>query len=1001
MPDGPLPLPKTHLSIDYSNVFAAVSGEPNTPTPPELETPAGEKAIVECQFGEVKELRFRIEEALAALSQLINTKVLIRIHASDVPGAPVIATATVDMLPFACGHDEFKLDLVSLTPVEAPGAPRVIEGSLGGIHVFLTSRKKPETDGHEESDLQEPQPFSFISPQDVKDGANVIEVEIAGLQSIPLTLQGAADLVCGKDGQQGKVSFMAGILMPAPAPTIAIQGRISSGQVIFDGPMRFLLSADGAEVLRAHLEAGKQLAVEIARYVQCQDTLVDNSWNSYHALATIPTSDHLIQEDCKVLVCESASLAAWQANQQSCLPPFVEKPGGGKAKPIEPEAEAFAWSQSLLSNIKISLMVSPLVPLWQAPAAPSQSIIDLIPTRDLNPSPPPLDPSADFRAQVNAALTSLAQAYNEHGDVPRNQLPIPQKHKSLIFGLNKSGTYLSLRESFKPAIERIVREKMAGGKDIITQPSLMSSHYSPLYKNLLDLIHLEIFSVGDTAPKPKASQPLLHDESARLVKLALEYEDHGRWLSFNQGGSGIKSQELLSRARDIHRKRLIDGNNTSLVWIDAASFSLRTGDLPSGVSALCSALEIDPSNKDALIKISLSTLEQVIAVGDDADVTPLYDVALAAAHALVELSNEDDEALNWALLALTFTKDRSQSGASRNNTPWMQCRQKLSTMERCALAAGQSAESSNGFFQLWSHAREMKLPLVSREIESLVPILQQSSNSLRDRSAAAAVETAFLGLTSQHEELSRIISEAKKVARRITSSDSSDLYKILMVQADAYQRIGLIDESILALQKAKCHAADTRNILSSNLRLAETFLGLSKLRSDHNISTYARDTLLSAADHECIRFSHLSWCLLGLASLDDETISSKSFQEANKIDTELTTPWVYLALIETRGQRWNEASSALSRSFQLGVFDEAALSSIASLYETAGKWREASNILSKVLSIQLGQDNNLDTRQRLIHCQLCLKNAKQAFDLNGDYDSEVMDQAQSLPVDDF
>lgn len=910
----------------------------------------------------------------------------------------------LDMLPFACGQGDFSLESVPLVPVEAPGlgAPRLIEGNLSGVRAYLTLRKEREsTSGSGEGDLLEP--FCFVTRQDVLDGANVIEVEIAELQPVSSSLQAAVDLVYGKDGQQGKVTFMAGISLPAPAPNIAIQGRISSGRIVFDGPMRFLLSSDGAEELRTHLEAGNQLAVEIGRYVQCQDTLVDNAWNSYHALAPISNSDDLLQEDCKVLVCDAVVLKEWHGNQiNSCLPPFAEKPGG-KAKPIEPDAESFAWGfgQSSLSNIKVRL-VSPLVPLWHPPSAPLKSIIELIPTRDLSPILPPLDSPRDFRAQVNAALMALAHVYHKHlQDSSVKSFPIPQKHKSLIFDLNRSGTYLSLRESFKTAIERIVRDQMTNGKDLISQPSLMIPHYSALYTNLLDLIHLEMSSVGSTDPQAKANLPLSPNESARLLRLALEYEDHGLWLRSDQSRSVSKSEELLTRARDIHRKRLIDLNNIN-VWIDAASFSIRTGDLSSGISCLHSALEIDPTSKDALIKMSLSSLESLIAArSHSADDSPLY-AALAAAHSLIELSSEDDEALHWALLALIYTQDQSYHGANRSNISWMQCRQKLSKIERAGLASGMSPESSNGFFQVWSLAREMNLPLISQEVEPLVAILQQSGKALRDRVASAALETAFLHLTmttqSEDLDLQRIIKEAKKAAR-LTSTTGSDRFAIFMVQADACRRMSMVDESILALQKAKCYAEGSRHILAVNLRLADTFLGLWELCSNPAACAYAKDTLsMSAISDQCIRLSPLSWCLLGLACQDDDTIASNFFQEANNIDPELPTPWVYLALIESRGQRWNESSAALARSFQLGVFDVSTLLAIAAQYESAGRLRQAADILEKAI---LNQGGNSDARQRLIHCHMQLKNVSRVLDLSGNADSEVTEQAMSLPVDDI
>ena len=49
----------------------------------------------------------------------------------------------------------------------------------------------------------------FVSEEDVADGANVATLEVGTVGAVPAGLQAAADTVCGKDGQQGKVGVVS------------------------------------------------------------------------------------------------------------------------------------------------------------------------------------------------------------------------------------------------------------------------------------------------------------------------------------------------------------------------------------------------------------------------------------------------------------------------------------------------------------------------------------------------------------------------------------------------------------------------------------------------------------------------------------------------------------------------------------------------------------------------------------------------------------------------
>lgn len=61
--------------------------------------------------------------------------------------------------------------------------------------------------------------------------------------------------------------------LPAPGPSLLLEGALVGGAPAFGGPSasrRFVLSADAAEALRMHLEAGRPLCLELARYAKTE-----------------------------------------------------------------------------------------------------------------------------------------------------------------------------------------------------------------------------------------------------------------------------------------------------------------------------------------------------------------------------------------------------------------------------------------------------------------------------------------------------------------------------------------------------------------------------------------------------------------------------------------------------------------------------------------------------------------------------------------------------------
>ena len=262
-----------------------------------------------------------------------------------------------------------------------------------------------------------------------------------------------------------------------------------------------------------------------------------------------------------------------------------------KGKPIEADIPAgiSAWQQCGSSLCVTLILTSPIVPFWKAPTDPPQKIPDIIPTRELHPSPPPPSAADEFRQQIAQAVQMLAAAYQNQPlpeVVPEKaDASLTQRHKSLIFDLNRSGAYESMRESLKAPLLRIVREEL-GASGSMSQTE-MRPLYGKLYCRLMDLLHLHLSmcdyqdgcyclskshiliimlpcpscSVADQSPKPVAPGSSTSDSSLHLIQLDLQYEEAGLWM---RSSGDSRGSVLLERAEALHQARLVDRDNVQV-----------------------------------------------------------------------------------------------------------------------------------------------------------------------------------------------------------------------------------------------------------------------------------------------------------------------------------------------------------------------------------------------------------------------------------------------------
>eukprot|EP00955_Chlamydomonas_euryale_P079139 363256-Chlamydomonas_euryale.AAC.12 len=114
--------PVTHWSLEYSEEFAPAAGPHTKPASPKHASwKSGDvSTAIEFHFEYGAPCAFRHDAGHAALEELVNRDVLLRLH--DSGSGAVLATLPLDMLPFALGQQTFDVDDVELAPYPSPPA---------------------------------------------------------------------------------------------------------------------------------------------------------------------------------------------------------------------------------------------------------------------------------------------------------------------------------------------------------------------------------------------------------------------------------------------------------------------------------------------------------------------------------------------------------------------------------------------------------------------------------------------------------------------------------------------------------------------------------------------------------------------------------------------------------------------------------------------------------------------------------------------------------------
>jgi hypothetical protein len=176
---------------------------------------------------------------------------------------------------------------------------QVLSGSLHSVCFFLTHRLPPITQPEQsssrpgtatsqrgktagkagdvasypaESDLPPPEPFSFISPAQASQGANVFELNVTHITPLPAGLTNFVSAATeGKSG--GKVGFTAALSLPGGPQVVLNTGSIctandtaTTDMVVFKPiSCRYPVTQRQTAALLDALDQGMPLSLEVAR----------------------------------------------------------------------------------------------------------------------------------------------------------------------------------------------------------------------------------------------------------------------------------------------------------------------------------------------------------------------------------------------------------------------------------------------------------------------------------------------------------------------------------------------------------------------------------------------------------------------------------------------------------------------------------------------------------------------------------------------------------------
>lgn len=634
------------------------------------------------------------------------------------------------------------------------------------------------------------------------------------------------------------------------------------------------------------------------------------------------------------------------------------------------------WSTSSCSMCLELTFSRPLIPPWEAPSKPSMTVDKLIPSRSQ-----PRDQLDEERGvkmfgervqdisrqMCEVYLSAVASQANKKqsltaeqiGDGSLSESEKINRRRALIYELNKSGAYMSMKESLKSSVVAIVREKFCLSGSMSKDE--MSAVYNDLYVLLSEKAHgilngerAEVNNAMrtsdgsgldgkdntlrsmDASKKEEAEVEELRSELSKLKDLADELEAEGDFSS-----AAAQHQSRLSTANSKSESAGVAKSGLkAAVWYDYGAFCMRSSP-PERAKAeecfreclqCCSDAETDDSSPDTEMKPRFeSEVPSLILLASLLICDGILEQAEVYAYRAMELM---PSACTWSLLALLY-EDLGRV-KERDNSLYMSKKLALSDAPT-AISAGNSSHKAMELTLLLldTHLHEV----ASRALEQAMTIMSFTSSSGPDsdgssqQQVSTADETDSLLCQARCDELSGNLEEAGTCLRKASViAPAASKSRVLVMLGKHYASLGSVPEAIASLESAMK--------IADGFVPLDAYMMLCTLHSSCGNHAVARVRYLDAC-RSCPCCS--TWLGAGIASyrlglLHD---AEMCLSEANVLDNYRPNVWGYLALVSLAAGRPEESAQAIRLAIQNGIKDANILAELGDMYKNSGKTVEA------------------------------------------------------------
>ena len=640
---------------------------------------------------------------------------------------------------------------------------------------------------------------------------------------------------------------------------------------------------------------------------------------------------------------------------------------------------------------------SPLVVAPPPPPEPKLMPSDLIPARPAPALAPAVSAVKVLRDEVRSAANSIvSEIYALYGDDMKQQqasqsgsgqegFTVEQRRRRLLYHLNTSGAYNTLRDRLKHSMGRLVKEKFPAESSLASDSIEHGKFISELYVFLME----EVFSVlndmfteaaggvtvEENNPNPKAeagenkAAELIGPDAdsakvlSRLGALATEAELAGDMelaARYHQDRV-IASEEAASRSN----VREVPGGGY-VPWLEYARFSARMGDYDKAEESCREAISLS---------LPVSSSQPGKQSGDANPEALLMQSAL--------LCRRSD--LNKAKVMLSpLIESQDAIAGTMLSIVHLRCEKETIKAEKAILAAIAASGESSTCFDLYHN---LATKLVHHGFADLADFTL-SIAAKKGRPSRVADDADSSEKNGEEEGKSSAVPEDgndESIAWEATNMSRAQRVRHLWLSGAVSMTLGNLNRAekllkaaieveeacgeawsvlghVLALSSKEGNAAasafQTALPLLEASRAVESPLPVAQLGQLYNSlgALYlkegdscqpgaAKEVFLRACQ---VQPTSTSWLGAGIAAMTMGSFkeAEDALSEANILNNQHPRIWGYLALLCATKGRIEEAEQALNQAKKLGIGDKVLLKKISLAYAEQGELRKSSEILN-------------------------------------------------------